>query len=592
MEKKKTFCSFCSLECDLAVRMPDLSAYFNSDGIMEQDYDIESVNEGSICAKGNFTRDFIDHPQRIGYAERRHNRITVDEAFDRIKDGLSKVQDKHGKDSIAIIGNGNMSREEIKWVKRLAKDTLKTKSYGFFLPDDGMVAAGLLANGYKFDRPSFEELEKADNILMVGDAFYEHPVIAKKILQARYEDRKHSLFVIDPRYSNTAWFADVHLQCHPGAEGLVLMALAKLLNDGENNEFKKILSKVKAEELAETAGVKIGDLKWVADIIGNTENLAIVISDILGKIGQADVCSAYCDLIASGNRAKRHYYPLFINQSVYPIMVDMTENDSIGIGKVLDAVVGGKVKGLVVFGVDLLGSYPSSDLEKAIKKLEFFVCSDTFRNATNDHADILLPAANSIEKSGIFTDLDGKNKTREKIINPPANGMEELEMLKKINVLLGGSEDEKKFDFEDIKEIKSVDAYTKAAVASAEKLLKFKDITSKTRPFAFVTKALPYHWADGSITRQFIWNKEHSNEAVFEIHPVAAEKMKIKEGQKVTIESEFGKVKLPVVFSKRIKENMIAADYHWPEIRALFPLKTAAGISELVNEPIPVSLGK
>jgi len=593
MEKKNTFCAFCSMQCDLKVRMPEVAPYFTEDGIMQQDFDTDNVNQGSICAKGNFTVDYINHPERLSYAERRHNRVTTEEAFDRIKAGFSRILEKHGKDSIGIIANGNVSREEITWLERLARDGFNTKNLGFFLPDDGMVAAGLMATGYKFDRPSIDDLEKADNALIVGDAFFEHPVLAKKVLQARYESRKHMMVVVDPYYSNTAWFADVHLQCFPGAEGLVLMALASLTIDKKDTEFTKMLAKLNIDDIADRAGVKVGDLKWAADIIKGSENLSIIISDIIGKIGQADVCAAYCNLIAEGDRSKRHFYPVFINQSVYPIASLMAENNIAGAGQVLDGVNKGKIKGLLVLGVDLSSSFSSGEMDKALKNLEFLCCSETFINDTTLHADIVLPAANPLEKEGTFTDLDGKNKIRDHLINPPSAGMADVDIIKSLYTMFASSEDMPGDDsFEDLKEIPKVDSYEKIVVDNARKLQKFNKITTGKYPFAFISKALATHWSDGSLTRKFIWNKENADEPVFEIHPSAAEKLNIKEGQKITVESQAGRAKLPVLFSERMQEDMVAACYHWSDVRRIFPLDLAKGTGEISNEPIPVQVRK
>jgi predicted molibdopterin-dependent oxidoreductase YjgC len=593
MEKKKTFCAFCSLECDLAVRMPEISPYFSKASIMEQDFDLDSVSQGSICAKGNFTSDYINHPKRLGYAERRHNVISTEEAFDRIKASISQVQSKHGKDSVGIIAGGNVSREEISWVRKLATDGLKTDNFGFFLPDDGMVAAGLLANGYGFKRPSLDDLQKADNILIVGDAFYEHPVIAKKVLQARYEDRRHTLVVIDPRYSNTAWFADVHLQCKPGAEGLVLMAIASLTIKEKKGDFEKLVSKLDIKDIAQKAGVSVEAIQRASDIVNGSENLAVVISDIFGKIGSPDVCSVYCGVIANGDPQKRHFYPIFIHQSVVPITALRSENGFSGAARILEEVVKGKIKGLIVLGVDLLASFPSPDMEKALKNLEFFCCSDTFHSETNGLTDILLPAANPIENKGTWSDLDGKNNEREQLLKPPAAGMTDAEILKNLykHILPSGNGFEPE-SFEDITEIRAVDSYKKAALESAQKLLAFKDISGKQFPFVLITKAIASHWADGSLTRRFIWNKEHCAEPVAEIHPNAAEKLGIKDGQKITITSESGKIKLPVLLTHRIREDMVAIDYHWPEVRKLFSLRVSKGSGELINEPIAVSISK
>jgi predicted molibdopterin-dependent oxidoreductase YjgC len=592
MEKKKTFCAFCSLECDLAVRMPEITPYFSKNGIMEQDFDIDSVTQGSICAKGNFTADYINHPKRVGYAERRHNVISIEEAFDRIKASIGQIQSKYGKDSIGIIANGNMSRDEISWVKKLASDGLKTDNYGFFLPDDGMVAAGLLAYGYSFKRPSLDDLQKADNILIVGDAFYEHPVIAKKVLQARYEDRRHMLAVIDPRYSNTAWFADVHLQCKPGAEGLVLMAIASLVIKEKKGDFEKLVAKMNIKEIAEKAGVPVGMIQRTADIINSSENLAILISDIYGKMGAPDVCSVYCNAIADSEPQKRHFYPIFINQSVFPIAALRAEKGFAGAAKILEDVVKGKIKGLVVFGVDIFASFPSPEMEKALKNLEFFCCSDTFHSETSKYTDILIPSAAPVENMGTWSDLDGKNNKRERLMKPPAAGMTDEMILKNLYKLISSGNGFEPGRFQDISDIPVVDEYKKSTLENAGKLLGFKDIAGKQYPFVLITKAISSHWADGSLTRRFIWNNENSAEPIAEIHPVAAEKMGIKDGQKVSITSEYSKIKVTALLTHRVNENTIAVDYHWPEVRKLFPLRLSKGPGEFINEPVAVSISK
>lgn len=593
MEKKKTFCAFCSLECDLAVRMPELTPYFSKNGIMEQDFDVESITQGSICAKGNYTVDYINHPKRLGYAERRHNVISVEEAFDRIKASIHQIQTKYGKDSVGIIANGNVSRDEISLVKKLAVEGLKTDNFGFFLPDDGMVAAGLLANGYSFNRPSIDDLQKADNLLIVGDAFFEHPVIAKKALQARYEDRRHMLVVIDPRYSSTAWFADVHLQCKPGAEGLVLMAIASLVIKDKKGDFEKLLAKLDVKDIAKKAGVAPDMIQRAADIINSSENLAVLLSDIFGKMGASDVCAAYCSAIAKADPQKRHFYPIFINQSVIPIAALRAEKSFAGAAKILDDVLKGKIKGLIVLGADICASFPAPELEKALKNLEFFCCSDMFHSETSQYADVLLPAANPIENMGTWSDLDGKNNTREHLIKPPAAGMSDEMIIRNIYKLVTSSGNG--FEpgrFTDISDIPSVDEYKKTTLENAAKLLDFKDIAGKQYPFVLITKAVASHWSDGSLTRRFVWNKEHSAEPVAEIHPAAAEKLGIKDGQKMTIASEHSKVKVTAVVTHRIKEDTVAVDYHWPEVRKLFPLRLSKGHGEFVNEPIAVSISK
>ena len=56
----------------------------------------------------------------------------------------------------------------------------------------------------------------------MGDVFWGHPCVAKRVISARHASRENRIFTINPYRTNTDWFADRHFAVQPGAEPLVV----------------------------------------------------------------------------------------------------------------------------------------------------------------------------------------------------------------------------------------------------------------------------------------------------------------------------------------------------------------------------------
>ena len=76
------------------------------------------------------------------------------------------------------------------------------------------------------------------------------------------------------------------------------------------------------------------------------------------------------------------------------------------IEKLLDEAETGKLKGLYIFGQDIVSLY-GEDAKKLIKKLEFVVFQGSHRNETAPLCSVVFPAAVFAEQEGTFTNCDG-----------------------------------------------------------------------------------------------------------------------------------------------------------------------------------------
>ena len=74
VEKRNTICLFCSLGCGVAFRT-------SNDLVTAIDYDKENpVNLGSLCPRGYYNFELINHPQRLMYPQIGKNKVSWNEA--------------------------------------------------------------------------------------------------------------------------------------------------------------------------------------------------------------------------------------------------------------------------------------------------------------------------------------------------------------------------------------------------------------------------------------------------------------------------------------------------------------------------------
>jgi anaerobic selenocysteine-containing dehydrogenase len=244
-EWKKTACSLCYLNCGLEVQI---------DGHritkVRGDKDNERTR-GYICQKGLRMAFYGDHADRLTTPLRRradgtHEPITWEQALEEIAAKLRRIRDEDtaaGRPgSFALVGGGGQGNHSagayahalMKWMNSTRHFTpLSQEKTGDFWVNARLFGGDTCHTA--------EGVEECDVLVVLGC----NPWLAHGFNRARNElnaiksDPNRKLIVLDPRRTETAEMADVHLALRPGTDAYLLGAMLALIvqRGGVDEEF-------------------------------------------------------------------------------------------------------------------------------------------------------------------------------------------------------------------------------------------------------------------------------------------------------------------------------------------------------------------
>ena len=231
-----THCPFCGMQCGMNLKVDSQGQVF---GVEPRDF---PTNKGRLCPKGVVAYQQINHPHRLTYPMMRRGgksspleRCTWDEALDFIVQKFREIQARHHPNAVAIYSGSSMTTEKAYLMGKFARVAANTGMIDY----NGrlcMVSAAAANNkAFGVDRASapWSDIALADVVLSAGSNTAEcHPLTMPYLWEARDRGGKH--IVVDPRRTNTAKNAELHLQPLPGtdlalANGLLPIAHWRLL---------------------------------------------------------------------------------------------------------------------------------------------------------------------------------------------------------------------------------------------------------------------------------------------------------------------------------------------------------------------------
>jgi len=238
----KTGCVMCAQNCGLKV-------YIENNRIQKVRGDKDNPrSQGYCCRKGMNIAYHQHHEQRLTHPLKRvgdaFERISWDEAIGEIAEKIKSIVGTHGPRSFAYMGGGGQGCHfEAAFGVRLLRglgsryhySALAQELTGFF-----WGVGRLFGRQYMFPIPDEHETEL---LLAVGwNGMQSHqmpraPLILKEI--SKNPDKL--LVVIDPRRSETASIANIHLAVRPGTDALLARAMiAIIIQEGwEDTQYIK-----------------------------------------------------------------------------------------------------------------------------------------------------------------------------------------------------------------------------------------------------------------------------------------------------------------------------------------------------------------
>ncbi|EXI67721.1 MAG: Nitrate reductase [Candidatus Accumulibacter adjunctus] len=235
-ETVRSTCCYCGVGCGLLIE---------TDGgriVGVRGDPAHPANHGRLCSKGatlhlsSRPEYRLLHPQLRTQRDAARRRVGWDEALDFAADRFAAIIGEHGPDSVAFYISGQLLTEDYYVFNKLAKGLIGTNN----VDTNSRLCMSSAVAGYKqtlgVDAPpcSYDDIGLADCLLIAGaNPAIAHPIIFRRIEDARAANPGLRIIVVDPRRSETAAIADLHLPLAPGSDiALYNGLLHVLLNEG------------------------------------------------------------------------------------------------------------------------------------------------------------------------------------------------------------------------------------------------------------------------------------------------------------------------------------------------------------------------
>ena len=453
----KSTCCYCGVGCGVIIKT-------ENDTIVDVQGDPNHpANYGRLCTKGSTLHLTAKLDARALYPEIRtsrntpRERATWDESLDYVVNQFADTIKKHGPDSVAFYISGQLLTEDYYVFNKLAKGLIGTNN----VDTNSRLCMSSAVTGYKTtlgaDAPPacYEDIDHTQCLFIAGsNTAFAHPIIFRRIEDAKAKNPNMKVVVVDPRRTDTAQFADLHLAILPGTDvalfnGLMHVMLWEGLLDMNYirnhtigfDALKETVREYTPKMVADICGISEKDIiqaaKWFGtgptlsmycmglnqSVHGTDKNAALINLHLatghIGKPGagpfsltgqpnamggrevggMANLLSAHRDLANPEHRAE---VAKFWGINEVPATAGKTAIE------MFDAVKSGEIKAIWIACTNPAHSMPDlNNVVDALNAAKLVVLQDAFNNTdSNQYADVIFPATTWGEKEGTVTNSE------------------------------------------------------------------------------------------------------------------------------------------------------------------------------------------
>ena len=485
MKTTRTTCPYCGVGCGVIVQQDAAGA------ITIKGDELHPANRGRLCSKGTALAETVDHPDRLLYPEINGQRVDWDTASSAVADKFQQVIAEHGPDAVAFYVSGQLLTEDYYVANKLMKGYIGAANIdtNSRLCMASAVAAHKRAFGEDLVPCSYEDLESAELIVLVGsNAAWCHPVLYQRIVAAKAENPALKVVLVDPRRTQTADVADLHLSLKPGSDAYLFNGLLAYLADHKhsaNDFFEQHTEGAEAavqaarEQSGSTAivsrqcGLSNTKVEQFFALFASTEKVVSVFSQgvnqsssgadkgnslinchlLTGRIGKAGAgpFSFTGQPNAMGGRevgglanqlaAHRDVDNPEHQQQVQQFWQSPTIANKQGLKAVelFEAMHAGKIKVVWIMATNPAVSLPDSQfVREALSRCECVIVSDCVaNNDTLNYANIKLPALTWGERDGTVTNTDRTISRQRPFLPAPGEAKQDWKIIADVAKKMG-----------------------------------------------------------------------------------------------------------------------------------------------------------
>ena len=455
-----TTCCYCGVGCGVIAKV-------SGNAIQSVRGDpSHPANFGRLCTKG-LALHKAPPSFRALYPEIGGKRATWEAALDFVARRFREIIGRHGPDAVAFYVSGQFLTEDYYVFNKLAKGLIGTNN----IDTNSRLCMASAVAGYKqtlgADAPPacYEDIDAAQAIFIAGsNTAWAHPVLFRRIEAAK----PRHLIVVDPRRTETARAATLHLQIAPGTDvSLFNGMLHAMLKHGWCDEdyirahtegFDSLLEGIAdtpTERAAAICGVPEKDIIEAAGIFATSRSTLSLYCQGLNQSASGTAKNvALINLhLATGQLGRRGAGPFSLTgqpnamggrevggmANLLPAHRDMaSEKDRNEVAalwgvpsvpaqpgktavEMFESVRKGEIKAVWIACTNPAQSLPDQNLvHEALERAELVIVQDAYRNTeTAAYAGVFLPAAGWGEKEGTMTNSERRISRVRAMLPPP-----------------------------------------------------------------------------------------------------------------------------------------------------------------------------
>ncbi len=462
IQETKATCPYCGVGCGVIIQ-----AQGNDITGVRGDPD-HPANFGRLCTKGSTLHLTAQRPIQLqtralypslrSEKDQPRQRVEWGCALDHVAQQFAECIHTHGPDSVAFYISGQLLTEDYYVFNKLAKGLIGTNN----VDTNSRLCMSSAVAGYKqtlgADAPpaAYEDFDHCETLFIAGsNTAFAHPIIFRRIEDAKKKNPALRIIVVDPRRTDTAQQADLHLAIQPGTDIALFNGMLHIMLWEEwinpdyiathtegFSDLKRTVRDYTPAFVADTCGITVEALQQAASWFaqskatlslycqglnqsssGTAKNAALINLHLatahIGKPGAgpfsltgqpnamggrevgglANLLSAHRDLANPAHRAE--IAALWGVESV-------PEKPGKTAVEMFEAIRAGEIKMVWIACTNPAQSLPDQKLvHEALRKAELVVVQEAYKTtATVEHADVLLPASTWGEKEGTVTNSE------------------------------------------------------------------------------------------------------------------------------------------------------------------------------------------
>ena len=292
MQETKSTCPYCGVGCGVIIEShgPQITGVRGDPS--------HPANFGRLCTKGSTLHLTASSPitlqTRLLQPLRRAQRsdapqpLLWDAALGLATEKFADTIQQHGPNAVGFYVSGQLLTEDYCVFNKLAKGLIGTNN----IDSNSRLCMSSAVAGYKAtlgaDAPPacYDDVNHAQCLFIVGsNAAWAHPILFRRIEDARAANPGMKVIVADPRRTDTAGMADLFLPIQPGSDVMLFHGMLHLMlwegwTDAEYiaahttgfDELKALVREATPERVAQVCGISVADLttaaRWFAGLDG------------------------------------------------------------------------------------------------------------------------------------------------------------------------------------------------------------------------------------------------------------------------------------------------------------------------------------